>query len=65
MPSSFVPYEISPECIFYARGVHRDPEESQDVSEVVSRSRDRDPRALIRLFTERNPSCLNRMNEPD
>ena len=29
MPSSFVPYEISPECIFYARGLHRDPEESQ------------------------------------
>ena len=28
MPSSFVPYEISPECIFYARGRHRDPEES-------------------------------------
>ena len=24
MPSSFVPYEISPECIFYARGRHRD-----------------------------------------
>ena len=30
MPSSFVPYEISPECIFYARGRHRDAEESLD-----------------------------------
>ena len=29
MPRSSVAYEISPECIFYARGLHRDPEESR------------------------------------
>ena len=28
MPRSSVAYEISPECIFYARGRHRDAEES-------------------------------------